>query len=88
MNTFTRILKQQQIEDQINAINDWINQVGGHDVDKAIEFIHKHLCHLNENTKKSMYEHLLDKTQTALIDINKKNDLMRLINELAKLLLK
>ena len=58
----------------------------GHDVEEAVEFIEKYLNNLNENTKKSMYEHLLTITRTDLIEVNKKNDLMFLINELTKLL--
>ena len=58
----------------------------GQNHDDALGFIFKYLHHLNDNTKKSMYEHILNITDRQLLDINKKNDLMLLINELVKLL--
>ena len=84
MTTHTQLIKQKQIDDQVNIIGKWINDVNGHNSDAALEFILKYLHHLNDNTK-SMYEHILNITETQLIDINKKNDLMLLINELVKL---
>ena len=86
MTTHTQIIKQKQIEDQVNAVSKWIHIVDGQNHDDALGFISKYLHHLNENTKKSMYEHILNITDTQLFDINKKNDLMLLINELVKLL--
>ena len=85
-NTYTSLFKQKQIEEHVNTIGKWIHDVNGHNSDEAIEFIFKYLHHLSVNTKKSMYEHLLNITETELIDINKKNDLMLLINELVKLM--
>ena len=84
-NTFTQIIKQKQIEEHVNTIGKWINDVNGHNHDDALEFIYKYLHHLNDNTKKSMYGQLLNITETDLIEINKKNDLMLLINELVRL---
>ena len=86
MTTHTQIIKQKQIEDHVNTIGKWINDVNGQNNDDALEFIYKYILHLNDNTKKSMYEHLLNITETSLIDINKKNDLMLLINELVRLI--
>ena len=86
MTTHTQLIKQKQIEDHVNTIGKWIHDVGGQDHDDAIGFIFKYLHHLNDNTKKSMYEHILNITDRQLLDINKKNDLMLLINELVKLL--
>ena len=74
-----------KIEDQIESINIWISSVNGKDSDKAIDFIKKYHHHLNDNTKKSMYEHITDITDTKIIDINKLNDLMKLIDSLLKL---
>jgi len=85
MTTHAQIIKQKQIEEHINTIGKWINDVNGQNHDDALGFIYKYLHHLNDNTKKSMYEHLLNITETDLIEINKKNDLILLINELVKL---
>ena len=82
--TFVSLNKQKQIEDHVNTIGKWIHDVNGHNSDEATEFMFKYLHHLNGNTKKSMHEHLLNITETELIDINKKNDLTLLINELVK----
>ena len=49
-------------------------------------FIYKYMSHLNSNTKKSLFEHLLDITNTRLIDVTKQNDLMVLLNDLQKLI--
>ena len=83
MTTHTQIIKQKQIDEHINTIGKWINEVNGQNHDDALEFIYKYIHHLNDNTKGSMY-HLLNITETDLIEINKKNDLI-LINELVKL---
>ena len=72
MTTHTQIIKQKQIEDHVNTTGKWINDVNGQNNDDALEFIYKNIHHLNDNTKKSMYEHLLNITETSLIDINKK----------------
>ena len=85
-NTYSSLIKQKQIEDHVNTIGKWIHDVNGYNSDVATEFMFKYLHHLNDNTKKSMYEHLLNITETELIDINKKNDLMLLVNELVKLI--
>ena len=74
-----------EIEDHITTIGKWIHDVEGENQEDALGFISKYLHHLNDNTKKCMYEHILNITQTQLIDI-KKNDLMILINELVRLL--
>ena len=86
MTTHTQIIKQKQIEEHVNTIGKWINDVNGQNNDDALEFKNKYIHHLNDNTKKSMYEHLLNITETSLIDNNKKNDLMLLINELVRLI--
>ena len=71
----------------MNTIGKWIHDVNGQNHNDALDFIFKYLHHLNDNTKKSMYEHILNNTETQLIDMKeKKNDLMLLINELVKLL--
>ena len=85
MTTHAQIIKQKQIEEHVNTIGKWINEVNGQNHDDALEFIYKYIHHLNDNTKKSMYKHLIDITETDLIEINKKNDIMLLINELVKL---
>ena len=87
INTYTSLLKRKEIEEQIGIIGKWIHDVEGGNQEDALGFISKYLHHLNGgSTKKSMYEHILNITQTQLIDINKKNDLMILINELVRLL--
>ena len=86
MTTHSQLIKQKQIEDHVNTIGKWIHDVNGQNHDDELGFIFKYLHHLNDNTKKSMYEHILNITETQLIDMNKKNDLMLLINELVKLL--
>ena len=85
IDTYTSIIKQKQIDEHINTIGKWINEVNGQNHDDALEFIYKYIHHLNDNTKGSMYHHLLNITETDLIEINKKNDLILLINELVKL---
>ena len=72
MPTHTQLIQQKQINDHVNTIGKWIHGVNGHNSDDGLEFIFKYLHHLNDNTKKSMYEHLLNITETELIDINKK----------------
>ena len=74
MTTHTQLIKQKQIEDHVNPIGKWIHDVNGQNHDDALGFISKYLHHLNDNTKKSMYEHILNITETQLIDMNKKND--------------
>ena len=86
MTTHTQLIKQKQIEDHVNTIGKWIHDVDGQNHDDALGFIFKYLHHLNDNTKKSMYKHILNITGTELLDINKKNDLMLLFEELVKLL--
>ena len=38
-NTFTQIIKQKQIEEHVNTIGKWINDVNGQNNDDALEFI-------------------------------------------------
>ena len=80
LKTYISLAKQKQIDEHANTIGKWINDVNGQNNDEALEFIYRYIHHLNNNTKKSMHEHLLNITETSLIDINKKNDLM-LINQ-------
>ena len=54
---------QEKINEHIKEIGNWINVVEGKNIEEAIGFIHKYFHHLNDITKKSMYEHLLDKTE-------------------------
>ena len=86
MTTHTQIIKQKQIEDHVNTIGKWIHNVEGQNHDDALGFIFKYLYHLNNSTMESMYKHILIITKTELIEMNKKNDLMLLIKELAELL--
>ena len=72
MTTHTQIIKQKQIDEHINTIGKWINEVHGQNHDDALEFIYKYIHHLNDNTKKSMYDHLLNITDRQLLDIKKK----------------
>ena len=39
MTTHTQIIKQKQIEEHVNTIGKWINDVNGHNHDDALEFI-------------------------------------------------
>ena len=75
-----------KINKKIDDFKTWFNSVHGSNVDKAIEFMNTYMCHLNDLTKKSFFEHLLDITETRVLDINKQNDLTILIEELYKLL--
>ena len=84
--TYSSLIKQKQIDEHVNTIGKWIHDVDGQNHDDALEFIYKYIHHLNDNTKGSMYHHLLEITGTNLIEMNKKNDLMLLINELVKLI--
>ena len=68
MTTYTQSAKQKQIDGHVNTIGKWINDVNGHNSDDALEFIFKYLHHLNDNIKKSIFEHLLNITETQLID--------------------
>ena len=65
-----------KIDEQIDGFVSWIKSVNGADADTkdATDFIYKYLSHLNSNTKKSFFEHLLDITNTRLIDVNKQNE--------------
>ena len=71
-NDNTYSIKQKEIKDHVNTIGKWIYDVNGQNQEDALGFISKYLHHLNENTKKSMYEHILNITETQLIDIKKK----------------
>ena len=84
----THKVHNKKIDEQIDSFVTWIKAVNGPDADtqEAIDFIYKYLFHLNLNTKKSFFEYLLDITNTRLIDVNKQNDLMLLIEGLYKLL--
>jgi len=42
MTTHTQLIKQKQIDDQVNTIGKWINDVNGHNSDEALEFIFKY----------------------------------------------
>jgi len=86
MTTHTQIIKQKQIKEHVNTIGKWIHDVDGQNHDDALEFIYKYIHHLNDNTKGSMYHHLLNITDRQLLDINKKNDLILMIDELVKLI--
>ena len=70
MTTHTTIIKQKQIDDLVNTIGKWINDVEGQNHDDALGFIYKYIHHLNDNTKKSMYEHILKITDRELLEIN------------------
>ena len=72
MTTHTQIIKQKQIDEHVNTIGKWIHDVDGQNHDDALEFIYKYIHHLNDNTKKSMYVHLLEITGTNLIEMKKK----------------
>ena len=39
MTTHTQLVKQKQIDDQVNTIGKWIHDVNGHNSDEALEFI-------------------------------------------------
>ena len=60
INTYTSLIKQKEIEDYVNTIGKWIHDVDGQNHGDALGFIFKYLHHLNHNTKKSMYEHILN----------------------------
>ena len=72
MTTHTQLIKQKQIEDHVNTIGKWIHVAEGQNHDDALGFIFKYLHHLNDNTKRSMYEYILKITDTELIEMNKK----------------
>lgn len=75
-----------KIKNQIQDFTVWFKSVDAQNVDDAVEFINTYMSHLNNNTKKSFLDHLLDITETRIIDINKQNDRAILIEELYKLL--
>ena len=77
-----------KIDDQIEGFVLWIKAVNGEDYEtkEAIDFINKYILNLNVNTKKSFYEHFQDITNTRLIEPNKQNGLMLLIDGLCRLL--
>ncbi len=66
---------QKKIDSHLGAIEKWLASVDGKNPTEAIKFINTYLHHLNDSTKKSMYEHITDITETKLIDVNKLNDL-------------
>ena len=73
-----------KFDGQVDSFVSWIKAVNGSNTDtqQATDFIYKYLSRLNLNTKKSSSEHILDITNTNNIEINKRNDLMLLIEEL------
>ena len=75
-----------KINKKIDDFKTWFTSVHASNIDKAEEFMIYYMHHLNDLTKKSFFEHLLDITETRLLDINKQNDLTILIKELYKLL--
>ena len=72
---------QKQLDDAIEAIADWIKELGK-DPTKAINFIKTYLPNLNEKTKKSMFENITIITDTQLLEVNKKKDLTDAIDRL------
>ena len=52
---------------------------------KVTDFIYKYISYINDNTKRSFYENILDLSETRLVEQNKLNDLVLLIEELYKL---
>ena len=81
----THKVHHKKLTDQLDGISKWIQSVGGSNEAEALPFLNKYLAHLNDNTKCSMFEHILDLTDTRLQDVNKQNDLIKLIDELYKL---
>ena len=75
-----------KVDKKIDDFKSWFESVHGTNVDEAVEFIYTYMYNLNDLTKKSFFENLLDKTETRLLDINKQNDLTILVEELYKLL--
>ena len=49
MTTHTQIIKQKQIDEHINIIGKWVNDVNKQNHDDALEFMFKYLHHLNDN---------------------------------------
>jgi len=85
LNRETHKVHHKKLTDQLDGISKWIQSVGGSNESEALTFLDKYLVHLNDNTKKSMFEHILDLTGTRLQDVNKQNDLIKLIDELCRL---
>ena len=81
----THRLIQVKIDKVLSDIVKWIEDVQGKDHDKAINFIKTYFHHLNDNTKRSMYEYILDLTDTRLREPNQLNDLMLLVEDLLKI---
>ena len=76
-----------KIDEQVQGIVSWIKSVKGDDNDtnQVTDFIYKYISYINDNTKRSFYENILDLSETRLVEQNKLNDLVILIEELYKL---
>jgi len=62
-----------------------LQSIDGKESEKAIGFIKTYSHHLNDRTKRSMYEHITNITDNKLREVNKLNNLMKLINELCNI---
>ena len=84
----THKVHNKKIDEQIDGFVSWIKAVKGPDTDtkEATNFIYKYMSHLNNNTKKSFYEHIQDITNTRLVEHNQLNGLMLLIDGLYNLI--
>ena len=60
----------------------WIETVEGKNPDTALDFLERYLFALNQNTLKSMFDEVLSITKTEFIEVNKREDLHKLLRDL------
>ena len=85
MNRESYKIFQKKFDNCLDAIDKWINSVDGKNPEKVINFVKSSFQYLNDKTKKFMYDHITDISDTKLREVNKLNDLMKLINELLEI---
>jgi hypothetical protein len=75
---------QKIFDDKLIEINQWVN-THGHNPDEADTFIRKYFDHLNDNTWKSMYDILLNITESKLLPSDNQNELSNLVSQLLQI---
>ena len=78
----SHLVHYKKVSDKLDEIKTWISSNAGINTSETIQYIKDNLPNLNDKTKKSLYEYVLDNTNTRIIEVNKLNDFMILLNEL------
>jgi len=73
-----------KIQESLGGFGQWV-LAANNNSEKANVFVETYYVNLNNQTKASFYENILDMTDMKLAEARKKDDLMKMIEELAKL---